>query len=96
MALETPYYIQDEIQYNELSISSKIASKFNIHYNSSAIENKITEYCSILNDILTQHALRCKLCNLNYNDPYLRYKLLNDNYNLSTWQSFISTYTIHK
>lgn len=95
MILEDYYYVQDTLSTYELCSLSNLADKNKISFNSPSIENQVKQYSPTIYSLLKQYALRARVCNVHYSDKYLRYKLLGDNANIKSWETFISQHVKH-
>lgn len=95
MALEDYYYVQDILTTYELCSLSNLADKNKISFNSPAIENQVKQYSPTIYSLLKQYALRARVCRVHYSDKDLRYKLLGDNANIKSWETFISQHVKH-
>lgn len=87
--LEIKDFPQDKASIDKLDRLSEIALKENIHFASDDIEKNVNKLSPTVYKLLKVYALRAKVCNVDFLDPLLRFKL-NEKGNLDKWTSYVS------
>lgn len=87
---------QGQIPYEELNLTAvrKIKERpewEDIHFSDSQTEQSIEKYSTVIHTLLKEYALRAKICNISWNDPALRNKLILDEGNKAKWNTWVKT-----
>ncbi|WP_422448699.1 hypothetical protein [Thermoanaerobacterium sp. DL9XJH110] len=88
--LEIIDYPGDNLTGKGLYELSGKAEKEGVYFAAPDIEKKVLETSPTVYHLLKQYAMRAKVCGVDYQDPLLRFKLLNDRENVLKWERYIS------
>lgn len=88
--LEIIDYPYDNITGKGLYELSEKAESEGVYFATPEIEKMVLETSPTVYGLLKQYALRAKVCGVDYQDPLLRFKLLNDRENVLKWERYIS------
>jgi hypothetical protein len=87
-SLENSLYKYDFADIKELEMLVKEADREKVKFESDATEGIIKDKSPTIYKLLKAHALRAKVCSLEYSDASLREKLLASQSNLDKWDTF--------
>ncbi|MBK1812394.1 hypothetical protein JHL18_17350 [Clostridium sp. YIM B02505] len=87
-SMENQLYQYDKIDETDLTKIAEEAEKQEVHFADKDTEEVVRSSGRTIYNLLKEYALRSKICNVQYNDPSLREKLLANQSNLEKWNTF--------
>ena len=60
-----------------------------VHFSDGQTEQSVQNFSPVIDSLLKEYALRANICNVSFNDPELRSKLLLDAKNKAKWTAWI-------